>query len=283
MKVIVTGADGMLGQDALIVLGERLEVFGVDIDDADLTDLDQAQELLEMYAPSWVVNCAAYTAVDRAEQEPDAAFAVNETATKNLALACRGRGARLLHVSTDYVFDGKKTDAYLPDDEPGPLGVYGKSKWAGEAAARKVLGNRCVILRTAWLHGPGGPNFVSAILAKLKKGEPLRVVNDQIGSPTYTGHLAEAILAAIESHLVGVHHTVGGGHCSWFDFAKQIAEFAGFAEAVIEPISSTEIDRPAPRPQNSRLDTASFTAATGYPFPDWREGLAAHLVRLGLR
>jgi len=280
MRILVTGAHGMLGRDVVAAQREQDDVRGVDIDDGDLTDKQTASDLIAESKPDWVINCAAYTAVDKAETEPDLARAVNVDLVANLAEACRTQGARLLHVSTDYVFSGNKCEPYLPSDKPDPLGVYGRSKFEGEQAAQKVLGKDVAIVRTAWLYGPHGPSFVKAILAQIDRDKPLHVVDDQIGPPTYTGHLAEALWAAVHADLRGVHHAVNTGYCSWYAFAVAICELSGHAGLPVAPMSSSELDRPAPRPADSRLDTSSFTAATGHLLPLWREGLTAYLKRI---
>jgi dTDP-4-dehydrorhamnose reductase len=281
MKVLLTGAAGMLGHDVRPVLASRHDTHAVDLLDCDLTDRPGTIAFIDRERPDWVLNCAAYTAVDKAEQQPGLAQAVNEIGAKNLAEACALVEARLLHVSTDYVFPGDKDGAYAPDDPVGPLGVYGKTKLAGEQAAVAELGADATIIRTAWLHGPAGPSFVAAILRQIDAGRPLRVVSDQVGSPTYTGHLALALAAAIDTDLRGVHHAVGGGWCNWFDFAAEICRLVGRPDVPLTAISAAELDRPAPRPANSRLDTSSFAAATGFVMPPWQDGLREHLAHLG--
>jgi dTDP-4-dehydrorhamnose reductase len=280
MKILVTGAAGMLGRDLAPCLAERHTVVGVDLRDFDLTDQAAVNVALSRIRPDWVVNCAAYTAVDRAETEPEKAAAVNEIAARWVAEACAALQIRLLHLSTDYVFDGLKTEPYRPGDPTNPLGVYGRTKLAGELAVLAAL-PQATILRTAWLYGPHGPNFVAAILRQLDANQPLRVVADQFGAPTYTVHLAEAIRAAVDRGATGIHHATGAGACGWFEFAKTICTLAGRPDYPVEPITTAELDRPAPRPANSRLDCSSLAAATGYTFPEWQDGLRAYLARIG--
>lgn len=281
MKVLVTGAEGMLGRDLVAALAVAHEVIGIDIAQCDLTDGAATLACLDEIAPAWVINCAAYTAVDKAESEPDLALRVNADAPRNLARACRRIEARLLHLSTDYVFDGAKRAPYFPDDPPHPLGVYGQSKYAGEQALREELGDDAVVVRTAWLYGPHGQNFVKAILRQVDAGKPLRVIDDQCGAPTYTGHLAQALVAAVEHDLRGTHHATNAGSCSWFAFARAICELSGHRGWEIAPLAGDELTLPAPRPADSRLDTASLIAAVHYTMPPWREGLIAYLEREG--
>ena len=280
MTILITAAAGMLGRDLVPVLDLEHDIVAVDLPDGDLTDPDVARRLVAALRPTWVVNCAAYTAVDRAEAEPDLAFAVNQRAPANLAAACRDADARLLHLSTDYVFAGDADGAHRVDDPTGPLSVYGKSKLAGEIAVRETLGKRALILRTAWLFGPQGPNFVAAILRQIAGGNPLRVVDDQTGAPTYTVHLAEAIAAALRVELSGTHHVTGDGFTTWFEFAVEICRRIGRDDYPVEPVSSDDFPRPAPRPKNSRLDNTGFVAATGHRLPLWQLGLAAYLARV---
>jgi dTDP-4-dehydrorhamnose reductase len=279
MRILVTGAHGMLGRDLVPVLAARHETVGVDAADADLTAPQTAARLLDAHAPNWVINCAAYTAVDKAEAEPQTAAAINIEAARRLAEACARREARLLQVSTDYVFDGTKDTPYRPDDATNPLSVYGRTKRDGELAVLAALGERATIIRTAWLFGPHGQNFVGSILRQIAAGQPLRVVNDQQGSPTYTVHLAEALLAAVEHDLRGVHHAVNGGTCTWFEFARAICRAVGQPDHPLTAITTADLDRPARRPANSRLDVTSFATATGHALPHWRDALAAYLLR----
>jgi dTDP-4-dehydrorhamnose reductase len=281
MKILVTGAAGMLGRDLVAELAPRHQTVAADLADCDLTNAEATRELLRRAEPDWVINCAAYTKVDQAEAEPDQAFAANVTAVRNLALACKDEYSLLLHLSTDYVFDGALSEPYLPVDEPNPQNVYGRTKLQGEQTVRDIFGEDAAVIRTAWLYGPHSPNFVESILRQIDAARPLSVVNDQIGSPTYTAHLAAALRAAVESDLRGTHHVTNGGCCSWFDFAAAICELIGRRDYPLAPISSAQIDRPARRPANSRLDMFSFEAATGFVMPPWRDGLSAYLQRTG--
>lgn len=269
----------MLGRDLVSLLAQTHETIGVDIADCDLTDREAAVRLVEESRPDWVVNCAAYTAVDKAESEPESARRINVEAVGHLALACRQSDARLLHISTDYVFDGSLERPYRTDDEPSPLGVYGRTKYEGEQALRHVLGDLATVARTAWLYGPQGSNFVEAIRRQIDAGKPLRVVGDQVGAPTYTAHLAGGLLALLENNARGTFHITNGGHCTWFEFARAICEFTGHPDYPLSPMSSAELNRPAPRPANSRLDLGDFEKVTGTKMPTWQEGLRAYLKR----
>lgn len=254
------------------------DMEGFDLPELDIRDFNSVRDTLPVC--DWVVNCAAYTRVDDAERERQAAFAVNAEGALSVARVCARRGVRLLHISTDYIFDGRKGRPYVETDSPEPLGVYGASKLAGEKAVR-AEGGRFLIVRTQSLFGKRGPNFVRAIVEKIQKGAtPLRVVNDQVSSPTYTRHLADALTRLIKLDKQGVVHVSASGSCSWFDFARAIvARLRPSVEVV--PISSQELGRPAPRPAYSVLDNSLYISWTGAPLPSWHEGLAAYIKEEG--
>jgi dTDP-4-dehydrorhamnose reductase len=279
MKVVVIGCRGMLGSD-LMEAGRAagFEMEGWDLPELDIRDFNAVREKIP--ACDWVVNVAAYTRVDDAEREREAAFAVNAEGALNVARVCGRRNVPLLHISTDYVFDGRKGRPYVESDPPEPLGVYGASKLAGEKAVR-AEGGRFLIVRTQSLFGRRGPNFVRAVAEKIQKGAmPLRVVNDQVSSPTYTRHLAAALLRLIRLGKQGVVHVSASGSCSWFEFAKAIvARIRPQVEVV--PISSRELARPAQRPAYSVLDNGLYISWTGAPLPSWQEGLDAYLTEEG--
>lgn len=284
-RVLVTAAHGQLGSDILRRAAHfpQLRVIGMDRAALDIADAASVAGAFAAVRPALVVNAAAYTAVDRAEAERDAAFAVNAQGVRNLAVACRERGVPLLHVSTDYVFDGSKAVPWLPGDAPGPLGVYGASKLAGEEALREALPQH-VILRTSWVFGEQGNNFVRTMLRLGRERDSLRVVADQHGGPTWSGHLADALLQLAARHCGqgglpwGTGHYCGQPYTSWHGFAQVI-----FAEAVaagllpraprVDAIASHEYPTPARRPHNSRLDMTETCARWQLPAPDWREGL----------
>ncbi len=266
----------MLGTDLMRVLGSAHSVIGVDLDELDIADARAVEERVADEAPDVLINAAAYTDVDRSEEEGERAFRVNAEGAANLAAACRKARVRLVHVSTDYVFDGRKTSAYAEEDLPGPLGVYGRSKWEGEERIRRVLPQACVV-RTAWLYGKAGRNFVKAILGQAEQKDRLRVVDDQKGSPTYTFDLAAALQEAAEKGLQGTYHVTNGGACSWLAFAEKILELAGRKGVKVVPISSADLGRPAPRPANSVLDCGKFERATGMKLRSWQEALAGYL------
>lgn len=274
MKVLVTGAGGMLGRDLLPILGEVYSTVPLARQDLDISDRDAVRQTIRKTLPDIVVNCAAFTAVDRAETERDRAFLINGIGVLNLALACREQDIPLCHVSTDYVFDGAKHAPYTPFDSPAPLNVYGESKLAGERYIQWVL-NRFYIIRTSWLYGKAGNSFVSTILRLASGKEEVRVVQDQTGSPTSTLSLGLAIRSLVETGAYGIHHFTDrtDGGISWFDFAKEIVRLAGLAAQVV-PVSTAEFPRPAKRPPYSVLDTSLFPVVTGYKPVPWKDALS---------
>ena len=276
LKVLVSGCRGMLGTDLVRVLASAHEVIGVDLEEMDIGDPRAVEEQVAASAPDVVINVAAYTDVDRSEQEEGVAFRVNADGAANLALACRGARSRLVHVSTDYVFDGKADRPYSEEDLPNPLGVYGRSKWEGEKRIREILPEACLI-RTAWLYGKAGKNFVKAILAQAGEKDRLRVVDDQRGSPTYTLDLATALRTAAEKGLEGTYHVTNQGSCSWREFAEKILELGEKQGVAVDPLSTEELGRPAPRPRNSVLDCGKFEKATGMSLRSWPEALKDYL------
>jgi dTDP-4-dehydrorhamnose reductase len=268
----------MLGTDLCPVLAAQgHEVVAADVAEFDLTDPAATSRFVRDSGPRVIINCAAYTAVDLAESNSDTAYRVNRDGARNLAQAAVEQGAALLHLSTDYVFDGTKDGPYLEDDPPHPRSVYGASKLAGEEAVREVL-PRHWIVRTAWLYGLHGKSFPRTVLGVAAEGKPLRVVDDQRGCPTYTVHLAQTLAAIITGPHYGTYHAVNSGTCTWYDLARAAVQEAGFAVEVT-PVTTAEFARPAPRPANSVLDTGKLAAVYGIHLPPWQVGLA-EFVRL---
>ncbi|NVM20868.1 MAG: dTDP-4-dehydrorhamnose reductase [Desulfobacterales bacterium] len=283
MKVVVAGSKGMLAQDLIPLVKAEHETFSFDIDEVDITNKESLFEFVSTIRPDIIINCAAYTLVDDAETHREAAFRVNAHGVQQLALACKEFGSILCHFSTDYVFDGKNTRPYRPDDEPNPISVYGESKQAGEVFVQSIL-NRYYLIRTSSLYGKNGNNFVYAILRLAKNNEPLRVVQDQITSPTWTVNLAQGVMQLIGSGKFGVYHltdrTQGG--ISWFEFAEEILKLKGLSTK-IEPTTSREFISPAKRPACSVLDTTSFTLSCGYEPMPWKESLKQFLDIINTR
>lgn len=271
---LITGAGGMLGTD----LRGALEARGEDVaaltrSDLDITDSRAVAAAILERKPEIIVNCAGYTRVDDAEKNENVATAVNGSAVELLAQAAGD--ALLVQVSTDFVFDGAKRTPYEINDRPAPLSAYGRSKLVGEQSATHA--RRHLILRTSWLFGACGPNFVEAIRGQIAKGaNPLRVVNDQRGRPTFTPHLADAILRLVENRANGIVHYAGQPECTWYEFACAIAEELG-SNVKIEPVSTSEFPRPASRPAYSVLSTERYERVTGVAPASWREGLREYL------
>jgi dTDP-4-dehydrorhamnose reductase len=274
MRILITGAAGMLAQAARAELEARgHQVDALDRAALDITDAVAVERVVSEFRPDAVLQGAAYTRVDDAERDEPAAHLVNATATAHLARACRAVGARLIYPSTDYVFDGRATSPYTPDAPTAPLGAYGRSKLAGEIAARGA--GEWLVVRTSWLYGAGGKNFVDTILERARQGGALRVVADQRGAPTWTGDLARVIATLLERQAPsGVYHATNRGETTWYGLAVEAVRLAG-VDAAIAPVATTEFPRPAPRPAYSVLDCAATEAIVG-EIPGWREGLTAY-------
>ncbi len=270
--IVVTGANGMLGRDLMARFGDRVRGFGHG--ELDITDRTSVQTVLTAVRPRLVINAAAYTDVDGCEADRQRAFAVNADGVRHLADACAGLGALLVHISTDYVFDGSKGQSWREDDPVNPLSVYGRSKLAGEEYARSLADH--LIVRTQWLYGRHGKNFVETMLRLAPERQELTVVHDQIGSPTWTVDLARAIAALLERDCRGTYHVANAGSCSWCEFARAIFQETGIGTAV-RAITSAELDRPAPRPGYSVLDCAKLTRNCGFEPRHWRDALREYL------
>lgn len=271
MRVVITGAKGQLGTELMRVLAGHAEVIGRDLPAHDIAAPDCAAQVAAA-APDWVIHTAAATDVDGCERDPAMAMAVNADGTRRVVEGCRRAGAGLVYVSTDFVFDGAKRLPYTEEDAPAPLSAYGRSKLAGEQAVQDAA-PRWAIVRTAWLYGVHGRNFVKTIVGKAAAGETLRVVDDQIGSPTYARDLAGAIVRLLQRELTGVFHLTNSGDCSWYDFTRAILHRSGFGDTRVLPIASYELDRPARRPAYSVLANAAWAAAGQQRLRPWPEAL----------
>jgi dTDP-4-dehydrorhamnose reductase len=272
---LVTGAAGMLGRDLISVLhAQGEEVTGLSRADLDITDEAAVREAVAEHLPTVVVNCAAWTAVDAAETHEAQAFAVNGCGAANLAAACRAAGVRLMHVSTDYVFDGDSAKPWAEDDLPGPRSAYGRTKLAGEQAVLNQLPGAGYVVRTAWLYGEYGPNFVRTMI-RLEASQPtVDVVTDQHGQPTWT-HDVACQLAALEGAGArsGIYHATSSGETSWFGLAQEVFRLIGADPNRVQPTTSSQYRRPASRPTYSVLGHGAWTAADIPPIQDWRKAL----------
>jgi dTDP-4-dehydrorhamnose reductase len=276
MRLLVTGAAGMLGHE-VVAAGARLghEVVAWDLPECDLTDAGATLNAIRRLEPRSVINCAAYTNVDGAEADEATATLVNGDAAGNVARACAAVAARLVHVSTDYVFDGSKREPWVESDPTSPLGAYGRSKLHGEDLVRAELPDHAIV-RTAWLFGPHGPNFVSTMLRLASERDEVEVVTDQVGSPTFAGHLAPALVDMAERTDTGIFHGAGSGSCSWYELALEAFDAAAVACRVL-PTTAEKFARPAPRPAYSVLGSEREHPIT---LPPWQQGVRAHLAAL---
>ena len=282
-RVVVVGAKGMLGQDLCVELvSAGFEIVALGHSDIEITDREATFEVLKQLKPRFVVNTAAFTRVDDAETQREDAYRVNALGVQNLALACHETKAILCHVSTDYVFSGKENRPYSPFDLPSPVNFYGLSKLAGEQFIRELL-NRFYIVRTSWLYAAHGRNFVKTILRLASERDLIKVVDDQIGSPTWSVTLSKGITCILRSGVYGVHHITDhtDGGISWFRFAQEIIKLKGL-KATVEPIPTTEYPTPAKRPRYSVLDTFFTEVSTGFRAPHWKVSLKECLNRIKL-
>jgi dTDP-4-dehydrorhamnose reductase len=275
LKLLVTGAAGMLGRDVMLAAGNAgHDVVGFGRTELDVTDPAGLEKKLDLERPDVVINCAAWTDVDGAEESEQAAFAVNGTGSGNIAAAAAKVGASIVYISSDYVFDGSKGAPYVESDQVAPLSAYGRTKLAGEEATA-AANKRHFIVRSAWLFGIGGGNFVETMLRLAADHGEVLVVRDQVGSPTYTWHLAYGIVRLIEGIEFGIHHMAAAGQCSWYEFAREIFEQAKVECKVLS--GTTEmLGRPAPRPPFSALTSQREHAIR---LPSWQDGLAGYLAQ----
>lgn len=276
--LMVTGADGQLGRALLDASAARgIAAEGYDLDTLDITDAGAVREVVSWLSPRVVINCAAFTAVDECEQREAEATAVNGRAVAHLAAAADLAGALLVQISTDYVFSGRTERPYVEEDPPDPISAYGRSKLVGEGAAAGAREH--LLVRTAWLFGHGGGNFVEAIRRQLDQGaEELRVVADQSGNPTYCTDLARAVLELVDRGVRGTVHAVNAGSTTWQGLAKEIVRQLG-GDVPVRAIRSEVLGRPAPRPPCSELSTARLEKILGHGLPDWRDALRRYLER----
>jgi dTDP-4-dehydrorhamnose reductase len=273
MKVLVTGAEGMLGRDVVLAAGNAGHaVVGFSHTELDVTDAAALGAKFELERPDVVVNCAAWTDVDGAEEAEEAAMAVNGRGAGNVAAAAAELGASVVYVSSDYVFDGAKGAPYVETDQPAPLSAYGRTKLAGEEATA-AANKRHFVVRSSWLFGIGGSNFVETMLRLASTQSEVLVVRDQVGSPTYTWHLAYGVVRLIEGVEFGIHHMAAAGSCSWYDFAREIFEQAK-VDCLVLSATTEMLGRPAPRPPYSALVSQREHAIE---LPPWGDGLAAYL------
>ncbi len=282
MKVLVTGVKGQLGYDVVNELNCRGHIaVGVDKEEMDVTDEASVARVLNEVKPEAVIHCAAWTAVDAAEDNEESVRLVNAVGTENIVLECKKLGCKLLYVSTDYVFDGRGDEPWKPDcKDYKPLNIYGKTKLEGELAVAGAL-EKFFIVRIAWVFGKNGKNFIKTMLNVGKTHDTVRVVNDQIGTPTYTFDLARLLVDMIETDKYGYYHATNeGGYISWYDFTKEIFRQAGYSTKVI-PVTTAEYGlSKAARPFNSRLDKSKLTVNGFKPLPDWKDALSRYLKEL---
>jgi len=291
LKIVITGISGMLGVDLYQTLREEYEVVGFDLKEfpstpffpppvqrGDITRIDEVKRAFHELTPDLVVHTAAYTDVDGCEKNPDKAYKVNALGTRNVCLASQDLNIPVIYISTDFVFDGNKGSPYLEFDQPHPINIYGRSKFAGEEYVKTLL-NRYFIVRTSWLYGHYGRNFVETILQLASQKKELRVINDQVGSPTYTRDLSGKIKGLLLAKSYGVYHITNSGSCSWYEFAREILKLSGIKGVELKPITSEELDRPAPRPRFSVLENYCLRLSLENSLRDWKEALRNYIKR----
>jgi dTDP-4-dehydrorhamnose reductase len=276
VRLLITGGLGLLGKEIDAVFHGRAEVRATDREDWDVTDPAACRREVDGFRPDVVIHCAAWTAVDLAESEAEAARLLNVEGTRNVARACRERGALMVAFGTDYIFDGASSRPYREEDPANPLSVYGKTKWAAEQALREEGGDH-LLVRTQWLFGPAGRNFIGTVLEKARRGDTLRVASDQVGCPTFSRDLAGAVRDLLDAGARGTVHFSSGGETSWFGLARYVLERCGLPAALLSPARTRELPYPAPRPAYGVLSKEKYRAITGgFPRP-WEEAVGEYL------
>lgn len=277
-KIMITGCNGQLGRAMNIALSNHtdIEIINTDVAELDITNIEKVQSFVKDVNPHIIVNCAAYTAVDKAESDFDLAFKINAIGPRNLSIAATDIGSKLVHISTDYVFDGTATKPYVEFDIPNPQGAYGKTKFEGEKFVT-MFADKFFIFRTAWLYGDGN-NFVKTMLRLSNDHDEVRVVSDQVGSPTSAKELANAIVSQMFTDNYGVFHATCEGDCSWADFAKEIFRLSG-KETKVTPILSKEYNAAAPRPAYSILDNYMLRMTSDYRFAEWHDAIEEYIKK----
>lgn len=279
MKVLVTGVKGQLGHDVMNELARRgIQSVGVDIDEMDITDGASVERVVREAAPDAVIHCAAYTAVDAAEENEALCRRVNAEGPRNIAVVCRALDIKMLYISTDYVFSGDGDRPWEPDDEKNPQSVYGQTKYEGELAVQELL-DKYFIVRIAWVFGINGKNFVKTMLKLSENHDTIRVVNDQFGSPTYTYDLARLLVDMVLTDKYGVYHATNEGICSWYEFACAIFNEAGISVNVV-PVTTAEYGAKAKRPANSRMNKDKLTQTGFEKLPLWQDALKRYIQEL---
>lgn len=279
MKILVTGVKGQLGYDVIKVLKARnIECLGTDLEDFDITDAEAVSKYIGAYCPDAVIHCSAYTAVDKAEDNAELCRAVNTDGPRNIAKACKAIDAKMMYLSTDYVFPGTGETAYEVDDLKGPQSIYGSTKLGGEEAVKELL-DRYFIIRISWVFGKNGSNFIKTMLQIGKEHDVVNVVCDQIGSPTYTADLAPLLCDMVVTEKYGTYHATNEGYCSWADFATEIFRLAEY-KTKVNFIPTSQYPAKAKRPLNSRMSKKSLDDAGFHRLPAWRDALKRYLLEI---
>lgn len=287
-KILVTGANGQMGSELRDLVKDHASIQTynhaftfIDIENLDLTNKSQVENYFNTNSFDWLINCAAYTAVDKAEEEEELAYKVNADAVRNLAEQSKKHGFKLIHISTDFVFDGSKNTPYTEEDEPNPINVYGKSKLAGERALQQILDDH-IIIRTSWLYSSYGSNFVKTMLRLSKERDKLKVIYDQIGTPTYAKDLAEVVLKFIAERpdAKGIFHFSNEGVASWYDFANAIIGLSENGKCKVYPLRTFEYPIPAKRPQYSVMDKKKLSKNIDFNIPNWWHSVRDCLIKI---
>lgn len=280
MKILITGSKGQLGHDLMNELDKRgIEYIGVDVEEMDITDADACRRVITEAAPDAVIHCAAYTAVDAAEDNVELCRKINAEGTKNIAEVCRDLDIKMMYISTDYVFNGEGTRPWEPDDHREPLNIYGLTKYEGEVYIERLV-KKFFTVRIAWVFGVNGKNFIKTMLRLGKERGAVSVVDDQIGSPTYTYDLARLLVDMIQTEEYGRYHATNEGLCSWYEFACEIFRQAGMDEVTVTPVDSSQFPAKAKRPKNSRMDRSKLVEKGFTPLPTWQDALGRYLKEI---